>query len=90
MNLNLNGLNVYKPLLHLDLMIIFTMKEIFLKCRISMLFPFYIEIGPVVSDKKIFKVFFLLVAMATKSCKDSKSLKNFESVSPKDQSCEFG
>ena len=31
MNLNLNGLNVYKPLFHLDLMIIFTMKEIFLK-----------------------------------------------------------
>ena len=29
MNLNLNGLNVYKPLFHLDLMIIFTMKEIF-------------------------------------------------------------
>ena len=42
MNLNLNGLNVYKPLFHLDLMIIFTMKEIFLKCRISMLFPFKI------------------------------------------------
>ena len=39
MNLNLNGLNVYKPLFHLDLMIIFTMKEIFLKCRISMFFP---------------------------------------------------
>ena len=39
MNLNLNGLNVYKPLFHLDLMIIFTMK-IFLKCRILMLFPF--------------------------------------------------
>ena len=38
MNLNLNGLNVYKPLFHLDLMIIFTMKEIFLKCRISMRF----------------------------------------------------
>ena len=36
--MNLNGLNVYKPLFHLDLMIIFTMKEIFLKCRISMLF----------------------------------------------------
>ena len=26
----------------------------------------YIEIGPVVSDKKIFKVVFLLVAMATR------------------------
>ena len=39
MNLNLNGLNVYKPLFHLDLMIIFTMKEIVLKCRISMFFP---------------------------------------------------
>ena len=39
MNLNLNGLNVYKPLFHLDLMIIFTMKGI-LKCRTSMLFPF--------------------------------------------------
>ena len=38
----LNGLNVYKPLFHLDLMIIFTMEEIFLKCRISMLFPFQI------------------------------------------------
>ena len=38
MNFNLNGLNVYKPLFHLDLMVIFTMKEIFLKCRISMLF----------------------------------------------------
>ena len=38
MNLNLNGLNVYKPLFHLDLMIIFTMKEIFLKCRISIFF----------------------------------------------------
>ena len=38
MNLNLNGINVYKPLFHLDLMIIFTMKEIFLKCRISMFF----------------------------------------------------
>ena len=38
--LELNGLNVYKPLFHLNLMIIFTMKEIFLKCRISMLFPF--------------------------------------------------
>ena len=38
MNLNLNGLNVYEPLFHLDLIIIFTMKEIFLKCRISMLF----------------------------------------------------
>ena len=37
MDLNLNGLNVYKPLFHLDLMIIFTMKEIFLKCRISLL-----------------------------------------------------
>ena len=40
MNLNVNGLNVYKPLFRLDLMIIFTMKEIFLKCRISMFFPF--------------------------------------------------
>ena len=39
MNLNLNGLNVYNPLFHLDLMIIFTMKEIFLKCLISMFFP---------------------------------------------------
>ena len=29
-------LSVYKPLVHLDLMIIFTMKEIFLKYRISM------------------------------------------------------
>ena len=38
MNLYLNGLNVYKPLFHLDLMIIFTMKEIYLKCRISMFF----------------------------------------------------
>ena len=38
MNLNLNGLNVYKPLFHLDLMI--TMKEIVLKCQILMLFPF--------------------------------------------------
>ena len=36
MNVNLNGLNVYKPLFHLNLMIIFTMKEIFLKYRISM------------------------------------------------------
>ena len=38
MNLNLNGLNVYKPLFHLDLMIVFAMKEIFLKCWISMFF----------------------------------------------------
>ena len=38
MNLNLNGLSVYKPFFLLDLMIIFTMKEIFLKCRISMFF----------------------------------------------------
>ena len=38
MNLNLNGLNVYKPFFHLDLMIIFTMKEIFLKCLILMFF----------------------------------------------------
>ena len=27
MNLNLNGLNVYKPLFHLDLMIIFTISK---------------------------------------------------------------
>ena len=40
MNLDLNGLNVYKPLFHLDLKIIFTVKEIFLKCRFSMLFSF--------------------------------------------------
>ena len=41
MNLNLKGLSVYKPLFYLDLMIIFTMKEIILKYRISMFFfPF--------------------------------------------------
>ena len=33
--LGLKWIKRYKPLFHLDLMIIFTMKEIFLKCRIS-------------------------------------------------------
>ena len=42
MDLNLNELCVYKPIFHLDLMIIFIMKDIILKCRISMFFPLYI------------------------------------------------
>ena len=47
----------------------------------------YIEIGPVVSDKKIFKVF-LQLPWQPESFMNSKSLKKFQSVSPKDQSCE--
>ena len=38
MDLNLNELCVHKPIFHLDLMIMFIMKDIFLKCRISMFF----------------------------------------------------
>ena len=45
MNLNLNGLNVYKPLFNLDLMAIITMKEIFLKCWISMVFFSLLDIN---------------------------------------------
>ena len=40
--LNLNELIVYKPLFHLNL--IFSMKEIFLKCRISMCFFFLLDV----------------------------------------------
>ena len=59
MNLNLNGLNVYKPLFQLDLIIIFTVKEIFLKCRISMFFSPLLDIkknvikDPMVSAKMV-------------------------------------
>ena len=52
MNLNLNGLYVYKPLFPLDLMIIFTMKEIFLKCLISMFFSL-LDIKNVINDPMV-------------------------------------
>ena len=79
--------------------------------------PIYIEISPVVSDEKIFKVFYTYIYIGKinptilklvqqsltirflklffslpwqpKSCMDSKSMNNFHSVSPKNQSCEI-
>ena len=43
----------------------------------------YVEIGPVISDKKTFSF-----GCQPESCKESKSLNNIQ-VSPKDHSCEI-
>ena len=49
----------------------------------------YIEIGPVVFDKKIIEVFFFWLPWQPEFLMDSKSLNNFLSVLPKAQFCEI-